>query len=87
MSQGESTIRPMMAFFKLGAYCDRVSMTASPKASRFCSQVPSLSLYGAYWTKMDITCFPGGASEGSINVGIMTSMYGLLEKSPYFASS
>ena len=65
------------------------SMTASPKASRWSSQVPSsgASLYGAYWTKQLMTCLPGGAIDGSTRVGMIMSMYGLRLKCPYFASS
>ena len=43
--------------------------------------------YGAYCTKHDITCLPGGATDGSVSVGITMSMYGRLENAPYFASS
>ena len=43
--------------------------------------------YGAYCTKIDITCLPGGAIAGSIIDGITMSMYGSRENSPYFASS
>ena len=32
------------------------------------------SLYGAYCTKHDITCFPGGATEGSVSDGITMSI-------------
>ena len=55
------------------------SMTASPNASRWSSQVPELgsSLYGAYWTKQLMTCLPGGAIDGSTRVGMIMSMYGL----------
>ena len=65
------------------------SMTASPNASRWSSQVPSsgASLYGAYWTKQLMTCLPGGAMDGSTSVGMIMSMYGLRLKCPYFASS
>ena len=63
--------------------------TASPKASRWSSHVPSsgASLYGAYWTKQLTTCLPGGAIVGSTRVGMIMSMYGFFEKWPYFASS
>src|SRR5438874_12736237 len=65
-----------------------VSITLSPNASRFASsQVPCANLYGAYCTKHDITCFPGGATDGSVKLGITMSMYGRREKFPYFASS
>ena len=62
-------------------------MTASPNASRFASVQPPFRWYGAYWTKMLITCLPGGAMPGSIMDGMTMSMYGLRENSPYFASS
>src|SRR5208337_1292041 len=42
---------------------------------------------GAYCTKHDSTCFPGGATDGSVNEGITMSMYGCREKLPYLASS
>ncbi len=43
----------MMMSRMLGANSAIRSMTASPNASRWSSQVPSsgASLYGAYWTK------------------------------------
>ena len=48
-----------------------VEITASPNASRFASfQPPSMS-YGAYCTKHDITCCPGGAMSGSIIDGMI----------------
>src|SRR5882724_506303 len=68
-------------------YSLNVSITLSANASRWSSQVPSASLYGAYCTKHDITCFPGGATDGSVKVGITMSMYGRRENFPYFASS
>ena len=43
--------------------------------------------YGAYCTKHDIMCLPGGATDGSVSVGITMSMYGRRENRPYFASS
>ena len=48
---------------------------------------PSLRWYGAYCTKHDMTCLPGGAIDGSIIDGMTMSMYGRRENSPYFASS
>src|ERR1700689_188022 len=81
------TCLPMMMDFKFGAYSEIVSMTALPNASRCSSHVPLLSLYGAYCTKHDMTCFPGGATEGSVREGITISMYGRGENSPYFAWS
>src|SRR2546423_3625475 len=77
-----------MMFFKFGAYSEMVSITVFPKSSFNWSQCkPGLSLYGAYCTKHDITCLPGGATEGSVSDGMTMSMYGRLEKWPYFASS
>ncbi len=51
----------------LGACSAMASMTASPKASRCASShvSPGFRWYGAYCTKHDITCLPGGASAGS----------------------
>ena len=87
MSNGDNTWRCKIKFFKFGANSERVFTTASPNASRCASFQPPLILYGAYCTKILMTCFPGGAMLGSIVVGIKTSMYGLREKHPYFASS
>ena len=70
-----------------GANCAIASITASPNASRFVASQPPVMLDGAYCTKTDITCLPGGAMPGSIIDGKMMSMYGFLEKSPYLASS
>src|SRR6185437_5589305 len=65
-----------------------VSMTVFPKSSRRLSQCkPGFSLYGAYCTKHDMTCFPGGATVGSSSDGMTISMYGWRENVPYFASS
>src|SRR6266852_3586506 len=70
-----------------GACSAMVSITVSPNSSRWSSQFPSFRLYGAYCTKHDITCLPGGATEGSVNVGITMSTYGCEDQCPYFASS
>src|ERR1700676_3439368 len=77
-----------MMSLMLGAYSAIVFTTASPKASLSSSQFsPGRSLYGAYCTKHDITCFPGGATDGSVSDGMTMSIYGCREKFPYFASS
>src|SRR5215467_15045118 len=76
-----------MIFLMFGMYSLTVSITLSPNASRCSSQVPWASLYGAYCTKHDSTCFPGGATDGSVKLGITMSTYGRFEKCPYFASS
>ena len=55
-------------FFRFGAYRAIVSTTVSPNSSRFSSQLPSVRWYGAYCTKHDITCFPGGATLGSVRI-------------------
>src|SRR6476660_3538000 len=86
-SSGVSTWRCWMMLRRLGAYCEIVSTTASPNASRCSSHVPDDSLYGAYCTKHERMCLPGGATDGSVSVGITMSMYGRRENSPYFASS
>ena len=70
-----------------GAYSAIVSMTASPNASRSASHVVPRRWYGAYCTKHDRMCLPGGATDGSVSVGITMSMYGRREYRPYFASS
>ena len=78
----------MMMFLMFGAYSAMVSITLLPKASRCSSQFkPGRSLYGAYCTKQDITCLPGGATDGSVSEGITMSIYGRREKLPYLASS
>src|SRR5438445_11763784 len=77
----------MMMSLMLGAYSAIVLMTFSPKASFWSSQVPWASLYGAYCTKQESTCLPGGATDGSVRLGITMSIYGRREKWPYFASS
>ena len=87
MSSGVMTWRWMIALRMFGAKHASVSMTASPKASRFRSSHPPLMLYGAYWTKIYITCLPGGAIPESIIDGMTMSMYGCFENSPYLASS
>src|SRR5579862_5153516 len=71
-----------------GAYSAMVLTTLSPNFSFSVSQSrPGRSLYGAYCTKHERMCFPGGATEGSVKVGMTMSMYGLREKLPYLASS
>ena len=45
------------------------------------------SFGGAYWTKQDMKCLPGGTSVGSIIVGIITSWNGSRLKCPAFQSS
>src|SRR5579871_449017 len=87
-SKGVTTCFSMMMSFRLGAYSLIVSTTVLPKASFWSSQFnPGRSLYGAYCTKHDITCFPGGATDGSVSEGITMSIYGRREKLPYLASS
>src|SRR6478609_11504909 len=86
-SGGVTTCRCRTIDLKLGAYSAIVFTTVSPKASRWSSQLLSARWYGAYWTKHDITCLPGGAIDGSVNDGMTMSMYGFLENRPYFASS
>src|SRR5579863_723758 len=87
-SSGVTTIFSMMMSLILGAYSAIVSMTVLPNASFSVSQFnPGRNLYGAYCTKQDITCFPGGATEGSVSDGMTMSIYGRREKFPYFASS
>ena len=70
-----------------GAYSAIVSITVSPNASRLLVPVPSVELYGAYCTKHDITCLPGGATDGSVSDGITMSMYGRREKRAVLRSS
>src|SRR6267378_4718486 len=87
-SSGVTTWRCKMMSLILGAYSAIVLMTASPNFSFSVSQLsPGASLYGAYCTKHDMTCLPGGATEGSVSVGITMSMYGWEDQCPYFASS
>jgi len=47
----------------------------------------SASLYGAYCTKIDATCLPGGASVSSTSDAIVISSTGLSLGRPYLASS
>src|SRR5207237_8218671 len=70
-----------------GMYSSIVSMTVSAKSSRRSGHVPFRNVYGAYWMKQDMMCFPGGARVGSKGDGTHMSMNGRWEKSPYFASS
>ena len=49
--------------------------------------VAAASSYGAYWTKHDMTCLPGGAMSGSTTDWIAASMNGLSLYQPYFAAS
>src|SRR5579885_953659 len=87
-SSGVTTCLSMMMSFKFGAYSEIVSTTVLPNFSFSVSQLrPGANLYGAYCTKQDSTCLPGGATDGSVRDGITMSMYGRLEKCPYFASS
>ena len=60
--------------------CRRTPRAASSQRAR-------RQLYGAYCTKHDRMCLPGGATDGSVSVGITMSMYGRRENSPYFAWS
>ena len=89
MSKGLSTCLSTMRLRMFGNRSSSVSMTVSPNAVRISSSqtLPSASLYGAYCTKHDIVCLPGGAMEGSTSVGMMQSTYGRRLKRPYFASS
>src|SRR4051812_42016988 len=87
MSAGVSTCRWRIDDLKFGANRVTAFTTASPKASRLLASQPPLMFDGAYCTKIDITCLPGGAICGSIIEGMMMSMYGSREKLPYFASS
>ena len=87
ISTGVMTCLPMMARRMFGAYRSMVAMTDSPKASRLESSRPPSISYGAYCTKHDITCLPGGAISGSIIEGKIMSTYGCFAKRSYFASS
>src|SRR2546427_10161513 len=74
-------------FRMLGMYSSIVSRTVSPNSSRRSSHVPFRRLYGAYWMKQDMMCFPGGARVGASVEGTHMSTYGRCEEAPYFASS
>src|SRR5580704_12032341 len=87
MSSGVMNCFPTIMFLIFGAYSAIVSITVLPNASRCSSQFPLLNLYGAYCTKQERMCLPGGATEGSVSVGMTMSMYGRREKLPYLASS
>src|SRR5262245_7704432 len=87
MSSGVMTWRCRIFDLNPGAKLSTVFTTVSPKASRFASVQPPFRLYGAYCTKIDMTCLPGGAIPGSIIDGNTMSMYGRRENSPYLESS
>lgn len=71
-----------------GAYSASVLIPELPSSSRrVSSQMPSLSRYGAYCTRIDLMCYPFGASSGSVSEGITASRKGCREGAPYFASS
>ena len=50
----------------------------SARRSRSDDQSPSRRCRGAAWNRIDITCLPSGASEGSTSVGIVTSSMRIL---------
>src|ERR1041385_5551010 len=79
-SKGVNTCRSMIKSLLFGACSAIVSTTVLPNSSRLSSQLPSFKLYGAYCTKHDITCLPGGATDGSVKLGITMSMYGRSEE-------
>ena len=87
MSGGVSTWRASTERLKLGAYSSRSAKHRSAKASPIRSQPGPRSVYGAYCTKMDIRCRPGGATVGSTTEGIVHSSTGRSDGRPYFASS
>jgi glycogen debranching enzyme len=76
ISSGVSTCLCRIRLRMFGNRPSSVEITVSPNASRSAAVHvrPSLRWYGAYWTKHDITCFPGGAIDGSTSVGMMQSM-------------
>ena len=76
MSFGVMNCWPTILLRMSGNRSSSVSITFSPKASRFASSqsAPPSRWYGAYWTKQLITCLPGGAIVGSTSVGMMQSM-------------
>src|SRR3979490_346912 len=87
-SSGVTTCRCRMMSLIFGAYWAMVLTTLSPNFSFSVSQSrPGASLYGAYCTKQERICLPGGASDVSVRVGITMSMYGWDDQCPYFPSS
>src|SRR6476619_7190273 len=87
-SKGEMIWRAMTDCLKFGAYWFTISKQRS--ANLFLvssSQVPLLSLYGAYCTNIDMRCLPGGATVESSADGIVHSTIGSRDGRPYFASS
>src|SRR5512138_3546435 len=64
ISFGVMTCIPTIALRMFGAYCSMVAMTFSPNCARLSSSQPPSTSYGAYCTKQDITCCPGGAISG-----------------------
>src|SRR5207245_1310985 len=86
-SSGDTTWRAITDCLKFGAYSLRMSKQRSANLSFSVSQVPSLSLYGAYWMNIDIKCLPGGATVGSTTDGSVHSRIGSFDGRPYLASS
>ena len=78
MSSGVTTSRCSTRSPKPGKNDSNVACTVSAKFSRSVSQSLPLRWYGAYCTKHDMTCLPGGAMSGSTNDWIAQSMYGPL---------
>src|SRR5262247_1767078 len=64
-----------------------VRVATSPSRSRSSSHVVPRRTNGAYWTYADTTCAPGGASDGSVTDGIVSSIQGSFDNPPYFAAS
>ena len=87
MSSGVTTSRWRIRSPNPGKNDSSVRWTVSPRPCRSVSQSLPLRWYGAYWTKHDITCLPGGAMSGSIVYWIAQSRYGRVEYQPYLPSS
>jgi hypothetical protein len=79
MQDDVADVRRVLAIVSIDGVAEVVSL-ARPRCL-------SLKWYGAYCTKHDITCLPGGATLGSVSEGITMSMYGRGEKRPYLAAS
>ena len=87
MSTGVTTSRCSTRSPKPGKCSSSTACALSPKRSRSVSQSLPRSSYGAYCTKHDMTCLPGGAMSGSTTDWIAASMKGRSEYQPYFAAS
>ena len=74
MSSGVTTSRCSTSLPNPGKCSSSTAWALSANGSRSVSQSLPLSSYGAYWTKHESTCLPGGAMSGSITDCMAASM-------------